>query len=97
MGRPGLLCSGGRGAMRSSLPFIRQSRQDPEQSGGGEKPQTSCPLAGMCKHLGEGRSTEEWETEEKIILIKHLCKDQDGTCPISPGPYRILMRRKLIK
>lgn len=96
MGRPGLLCRVAEGPC-DPLCLLSGRVGKTQQSGGGEKPQTSCPLAGMCKHLGEGRSTEEWETEEKIILIKHLCKDHEGTCPMSPGPYRILMRRKLIK
>lgn len=42
-----------------SLTFIRQSGQDPVWSGEGEKPQTSCPLAGMCRPLGEARSRQE--------------------------------------
>lgn len=65
MGRPGLVHShgGGEGA-GSPLPFIRQSGQDPEQSGEGEKAQTSCPLAGMHRHFGEGRNREERKTEE---------------------------------
>lgn len=49
----------------SPLPFIRQSGQAPEQGGKGEKPQTSCPHAGMHRNLGEGRNREEWGTEEK--------------------------------
>lgn len=42
-------------------PFIRPSGQDPEQSRGAEKPQISCPLAGIHRHWGRGRNEEEME------------------------------------
>lgn len=55
---------GAGGRAGSPLPFIRQTGQDPEQSGEGEKAQISCPLAGMHRHFGEGRNKEEWKTGE---------------------------------
>jgi hypothetical protein len=49
---------GGRGA-RQGCSFHQAEGERPEQSGRREKAQTSCPIAGMSKHLGEGRNRAE--------------------------------------
>lgn len=84
MSQLGSQCRGGRGGPGHSLPFIRPSGHDPEQSREGEKPQTSCSLAGMYRQLGEGRSrVQRGNKKNKQIFNKHLCRHRGDTCPVS--------------
>ena len=48
------------------LHFVRQNGQESEQSGWGEKPQISCPLAGNLQAFGGGKESREGENRRKI-------------------------------
>lgn len=64
VGRPRLPCLGGQTGQSVPCSFIKPSGQDPEQSGGAEKPQTSLSSSWNLQALGRKGRNEE-ETEEK--------------------------------
>lgn len=93
MGRLGLPCSSGREARQSSAFYQAEWARLRAEWRERETPDfLSCcwnvqALGGRERVERSGK-----QKKSKKILVKHLCRLWEGTCPISPGSYRMMGR-----